>query len=225
MKKLAVCECCGNIFMIGDRVWKYRGDKLCSEECARKAEFLGKQGKWKNTTDEKDESNAKMKEIKLTIDGEVIKLTDEQLKMLGVESNKRINPFETVVKFEDYYSVEKNNEIYAYMDTGSSVDNQLYTDVNYFNDKDFAKQVALHQLLYRKLLKYAYDNEFEDEEWNGNNMHAYIIYNSTKKNYDVRWTRDEKEPCTVYFKTPTRATAALNEVVMPFVKEHPEFVW
>jgi hypothetical protein len=225
MKKLAVCECCGNIFMIGDRVWKYRGDKLCSEECARKAEFLGKQGKWKNTTDEKDESNAKMKEIKLTIDGEVIKLTDEQLKMLGVESNKRINPFETVVKFEDYYSVEKNNEIYAYMDTGSSVDNQLYTAVNYFNDKDFAKQVALHQLLYRKLLKYAYDNEFEDEEWNGNNMHAYIIYNSTKKNYDVRWTRDEKEPCTVYFKTPTRATAALNEVVMPFVKEHPEFVW
>lgn len=225
MKKLAVCECCGNIFMIGDRVWKYRGDKLCSEECARKAEFLGKQGKWKNTTDEKDESNAKMKEIKLTIDGEVIKLTDEQLKMLGVESNKRINPFERVVKFEDYYSVEKNNEIYAYMDTGSSVDNQLYTDVNYFNDKDFAKQVALHQLLYRKLLKYAYDNEFEDEEWNGNNMHAYIIYNSTKKNYDVRWTRDEKEPCTVYFKTPTRATAALNEVVMPFVKEHPEFVW
>ena len=225
MKKLAVCECCGNIFMIGDRVWKYRGDKLCSEECARKAEFLGKQGKWKNTTDEKDESNAKMKEIKLTIDGEVIKLTDEQLKMLGVESNKRINPFETVVRFEDYYSVEKNNEIYAYMDTGSSVDNQLYTDVNYFNDKDFAKQVALHQLLYRKLLKYAYDNEFEDEEWNGNNMHAYIIYNSTKKNYDVRWTRDEKEPCTVYFKTPTRATAALNEVVMPFVKEHPEFVW
>ncbi len=145
--------------------------------------------------------------------------------MLGVESNKRINPFETVVKFEDYYSVEKNNEIYAYMDTGSSVDNQLYTAVNYFNDKDFAKQVALHQLLYRKLLKYAYDNEFEDEEWNGNNMHAYIIYNSTKKNYDVRWTRDEKEPCTVYFKTPTRATAALNEVVMPFVKEHPEFVW
>lgn len=187
---------------------------------------------WNHDTDEEKSTknifkkeNEKMKEIKLTIDGEEVKLTDEQLKMLGVESNKRINPFETVVRFEDYYSVEKNNEIYAYMNTDSSVDNRLYAAVNYFNDKDFAKQVALHQLLYRKLLKYAYDNEFEDEEWNGNNMHAYIIYNSTKKNYDVRWTRDEKEPCTVYFKTPTRATAALNEVVMPFVKEHPEFVW
>ena len=99
------------------------------------------------------------------------------------------------------------------------------SESNYFNDKNFANQVALHQLLYRKLLKYAYDNGFEDEEWNGTNMHAYIIYNFTRKDYDIRWTRSEKEPGTVYFKTPTRATAALNEVVMPFVKEHPEFVW
>ena len=56
MKKLAVCECCGNIFMMGDRVWEYRGDKLCSEKCARKAEFLGKQGKWKNDIDKKKEN-------------------------------------------------------------------------------------------------------------------------------------------------------------------------
>ena len=99
------------------------------------------------------------------------------------------------------------------------------SESNYFNDKNFANQVALHQLLYRKLLKYAYDNEFEDEEWDETKMHAYIIYNFTRKDYDIRWTRNEKEPGTVYFKTPTRATAALNEVVMPFVKEHPEFVW
>ena len=99
------------------------------------------------------------------------------------------------------------------------------SESNYFNDKNFANQVALHQLLYRKLLKYAYDNEFEDEEWDETKMHAYIIYNFTRKDYDIRWTRNEKEPGTVYFKTPTRATAALSEVVMPFVKEHPEFVW
>ena len=100
------------------------------------------------------------------------------------------------------------------------------SESNYFNDEQFANQVALHQLLYRKLLKFAYDNECEDTtEWDGTKMHAYIIYNFTRKNYDIRWTRNEKEPGTVYFKTPTMATAALNEVVMPFVKEHPEFVW
>ena len=162
----------------------------------------------------------------IVINGKKTELVEEQLKALGIEvETKRKNPFDEVIRFEDYYFVEKNNEVHAYMKTDSSVDNQMYTSVNYFNDKAFAEQIALHQLLYRKLLKYAYDNEFEDEEWDGTKMHAYIIYNFTRKNYDIRWTRNEKEPGTVYFKTPTQATAAFNEVVMPFMKDHPEFKW
>lgn len=187
---------------------------------------------WDHDTDEEESTknilkkeNKEMKEIKLTIDGKEVQLTDEQLKALGAEANKRINPFEKVIRFKDYYFVEKTNEVYAYMDTDSLVDDQLYASANYFNDKAFAKQVALHQLLYRKLLKYSYDNKCEDQEWNGTNVHVYIIYNSTKKDYDTRWTRNEKEPGTVYFKSAIWATAAINEVVMPFVREHPEFEW
>ena len=165
-----------------------------------------------------------MKEIKLTIDGKEIQLTDEQLKMLGIEPEKK-NPFDRVGNGDRFFAIDNMNGIQTCTEMSYARDEAYYNGINYFNDKKFAKQVALHQLLYRKLLKYSYDNEFEDEEWNGTNMHAYIIYNFTRKNYDIRWTRDEKEPGTVYFKTPTRATAALNEVVMPFVKEHPEFVW
>ena len=165
-----------------------------------------------------------MKEIKLTIDGEEVRLTDEQLKMLGIAT--RNNPFDrTSNPCREYFYTDAFGSVGVGSEEYSDVWKQLGNAANYFNDKNFAKQVALHQLLYRKLLKYAYDNEFEDEEWNGTKMHAYIIYNFTRKDYDIRWTRNEKEPGTVYFKTPTRATAALNEVVMPFVKEHPEFVW
>ena len=169
-----------------------------------------------------------MKEIKLTIDGKEIQLTEEQAKALKLEflmKMKSSNPFERVEKYTEYYCIKEIGEIYNYYDKGDLFDESVYAESNYFNDKAFAEQVALHQLLYRKLLKYAYDNEFEDEEWDGTKMHAYIIYNFTRKDYDIRWTRNEKEPGTVYFKTPTRATAALNEVVMPFIKEHPEFVW
>ena len=170
--------------------------------------------------------NKKMKEIKLTIDGKEIQLTDEQLKMLGIEpEKKRKNPFDRVAEDEVYFQIGIDGDVFPLYEYGTTADEDSVLCVNYFNDEAFAKQVALHQLLYRKLLKYAYDNEFEDEEWNGTKMHAYIIYNFTRKDYDIRWTRNEKEPGTVYFKTPTRATAALNEVVMPFVKEHPEFVW
>ena len=224
MKKLAVCEYCGNIFMMGDRVWTYRGDKFCSEDCASKAEYLGKQGKWKNDMDKKEKENKEMKEIKLTIDGKEVQLTEEQLRMLGIEPKKK-NPFDRVGNGDKFFAIDNMNGIQTCIEMSYARDEAYYNGINYFNEKQFAKQIALHQLLYRKLLKYAYDNEFEDEEWNGTNMHAYIIYNFTRKDYDIRWTRNEKEPGTVYFKTPTRATAALNEVVMPFVKEHPEFVW
>lgn len=188
---------------------------------------------WNHDTDEEkstknilQKKDKKMKEIKLTIDGKEVKLTDEQLKMLGIEpEKKRKNPFERVTEDEVYFQIGIDGDVFSLYEYGTTSDEDSVLCVNYFNDEAFAKQVALHQLLYRKLLKYAYDNEFEDEEWNGTNMHAYIIYNFTRKDYDIRWTRNEKEPGTVYFKTPTRATAALNEVVMPFVKEHPEFVW
>ena len=157
------------------------------------------------------------------ISGKKIELTDEQIKALGFEVRK--NPFLKVAVDNMYYFISHFGDIDRHRQAKDLEDDMLFNNVNYFNDEVFANQVALHQLLYRKLLKYAYDNEFEDEEWNGTNMHAYIIYNFTRKDYDIRWTRNEKEPGTVYFKTSTRATAALNEVVMPFVKEHPEFVW
>lgn len=167
-----------------------------------------------------------MKEIKLTIDGKEVHLTDEQLRMLGIEpEKKRKNPFERAKYHDLYYYVYEDSDVWSDTDVCVDADDRRYDAANYFNDKDFAKQVALHQLLYRKLLKYAYDNELEDEEWNGTNAHVYIIYNSTKKDYDTRWTRNEKEPGAVYFKSNTWATAALNEVVKPFMKEHPEFVW
>ena len=157
------------------------------------------------------------------INGKKIELTEKQIKALGFEVRK--NPFLKVAVDNMYYFISHFGDIDRYRQAKDLEDDMLFNNINYFNDEHFANQVALHQLLYRKLLKYAYDNEFEDKEWNGTNMHAYIIYNFTRKNYDIRWTRDEKEPGTVYFKTPTRATAALNEVVMPFVKEHPDFVW
>lgn len=166
-----------------------------------------------------------MKEIKLTINGEEVQLTDKQLKALGIEvETKRKNPFEKVVRFEDYYFVEKNNEVHAYMETDSLVDNQIYTSANYFNDKAFAEQVALHQLLYRKLLKFAYDNECEDVEWNPRHAHWYIYYDIVNDNFCTN-ANDSFKHQEVYFSTRRWAERAIEEVVKPFVKEHPDFVW
>ena len=167
-----------------------------------------------------------MKEIKLTIDGKEIQLTDEQLKMLGIEpEKKRKNPFERVSGDDKYYYAIVSGDVLRHVDINDKTDRRLYNAINYFNDKTFAEQVALHQLLYRKLLKFSYDNGYEDtEEWNGGNEHWAIRYNSYRNEFRLYY-QDGYKAHEVYFSSEEGAKRAIKEVVEPFMKEHPEFVW
>lgn len=158
----------------------------------------------------------------IVINGKRTELTDEQLKALGIEVRK--NPFERVEPGDDYYYVSSNNNVGVYTDSSEWMDNRLYAVSNYFNEKKFANQVALHQLLYRKLLKFSYDNDCEDKEWNGTNDHWLILYYPLNDDFVIANVQCVKE-YTVYFSTEEGASRAISEVIRPFMKEHPEFVW
>lgn len=116
-----------------------------------------------------------------------------------------------------------NNSIQNYVDENDTRDRNVYNAVNYFNEA-FAKQVALHQLLYRKLLKFTYDNKCEDLEWDSNNEHYYIRYDYYWQYFDVEMARSRKS-ADVFFSSKENAQRAIKEVVEPFIKEHPEFIW
>ena len=164
-----------------------------------------------------------MKEIKLTIDGKEVQLTEEQLKALGTKVRK--NPFERTKYHGLYYYVYEDNDVWSDTDLCADADNRRYDAANYFNDRQFAEQVALHQLLYHKLLKYTYDNECEDKaEWDGKNAHWVIRYNENRNEF-CSYDQDGYKARDVYFSSKEGAERASKEVVEPFMKEHPEFVW
>ena len=164
-----------------------------------------------------------MKEIKLTIDGKEIQLTDEQLRMLGIEVKK--NPFDRVSGDDKYYYAIVSDDVLRRVDINDKADRRLYNAINYFNDEAFAKQVSLHQLLYRKLLKFVYDNECEDAaEWDGKNAHWAIRYNEHRNEF-CSYYQDGYKARDVYFSSKEGAERAIKEVVEPFMKEHPEFKW
>lgn len=167
-----------------------------------------------------------MSENYIVINGKRVELTDEQLKALGIEMKPtRKNPFEKVVKGFTYYIINRHGDVDAYTQSDDAVDDTLLKCCNYFNDDSIAQQVALHQLLYRKLLKFAYDNGFEDTaEWDGENCHWLIEYVCTTKDFIVHPHYDCKSQ-GVYFSSDEGAKRAGNEVIMPFMKEHPDFVW
>ena len=152
------------------------------------------------------------------INGKKIELTEKQIKALGFEIRKPL--FERVTDGGPYYFIS----CYGDIDADSREDDRLFDNVNYFNDEYFANQVALHQLLYRKLLKFAYENDCEDREWGTEHEHWHIYYDtpSGKFNIDVN---DAFKYQGVYFSTRESARRAIEEVVKPFMKEHPEFVW
>lgn len=158
------------------------------------------------------------------INGKRIELTDEQVKTLGIE---RKNPFERVNGDVDdkYYYIRASADVSDHRDINDNTDKLLYKVSNYFNDRAFANQVALHQLLYRKLLKFAYDNECEDNQtWNKVNCHYYIGYNINEGRFYTDATVAFKHN-DVWFCSRDSANCAIDEVIKPFMKEHPEFVW
>ena len=157
----------------------------------------------------------------IVINGKKTELTEEQLKQLGIEC-KRKNPFDRVALNENYYAFK--TDIVPLKECNDITDKVLYDNAYYFNDKDFAIQVAFHELLNRKLLKYAYDNEAEDCVWNNVKSHYRIVKNS---NNDFVVLKDimYKTLWAVYFSTEEVATQAIKDVVEPFMEEHPEFVW
>lgn len=123
-----------------------------------------------------------MSENYIVINGKKAELTNEQMELLGIKVRK--NPFERVSKNESYYNISNKTHVECYTEAEDGVDQGLYNTVNYFNDEQFANQVALHQLLYRKLLKFAYDNECEDTKgWDGNNIHWTIGYSVDYKTF------------------------------------------
>lgn len=166
-----------------------------------------------------------MNENYIVINGKKAELTEEQLTALGIEK-ERENPFKRTSNLcGEYFYTDAFGSVGVGSEEYSDVWKQLWNVGNYFNDKRFAYQVALHQLLYRKLLKFAYDNGCEDTaEWDGSNLHWVIRYSDNRKEVDSYYQTGSKGN-DVYFSTEEGTERAIKEVVEPFVKEHPDFVW
>lgn len=170
----------------------------------------------------------------IMLDGKKIVLTEEQVAQLRNDDSasyvpSRFNPCDRT-KGSYWYCMDDRKSLVSVeiRDTHEHFDNELYDGVaNYFNDEDFARHVALNMLLYRKLLQYAYNNDLvDDKPWDGATPHAFIAqYIAGQFAISYIWTT--KSPCTVYFKSEVAAKMALENVVQPFIAEHPNFrvVW
>lgn len=160
-----------------------------------------------------------MNDTYLMINGKKIELTDEQKKALGIVEK---NCFDRV---DFYHYIGIYGKIDYIKDNDDDVDNQLYAVANYCTDKDLMHQRALHETLNRLLWRYSMTHDGDKIDWNELTCKYAIYYSHSLKQFGIWEMIYCKTENAVYFYSREIALSAIEEIIKPFMKEHPDFIW
>lgn len=156
----------------------------------------------------------------LMFNGKRIDLTEEQVKTFMAEEKK--NPFARAEKGDKYFGINVDGTVGEDVEEEWYVDDCCFSVANYCTDKAMMEQRALHETLNRLLWRYS-EEHGGDGEWNGVDKHWMI--NRTDKNIMVNFSYRNKTNGAVHFKNHEAALSAIEEIVKPFMAQHPDFVW
>ena len=166
---------------------------------------------------------------KLILDGVEYNLSDSLVAKLKEEIaiNDAVRRDKSVFDRVDgkrYYFVDKFGVVGTYIDDGAPTDDALYAVANYCRDKEMMEQRALHETLDRLLWRYS-ETHGGDNSWATTDNRHHCIYMGVANGLSVTYFVAAKVQGVVYFKDEETAQSAIEEVVKPFLAEHPEFVW
>lgn len=105
------------------------------------------------------------------------------------------------------------------------LNNARYACGNVCKDEDVMKQRALHETLNRLLWRASIIARDSVKSWNHFNKHHYIYFDKDSDSLKVGYNDIWKSQGTCYFPTKKSAEDAIKNIIKPFMKEHPDFVW
>jgi hypothetical protein len=155
-----------------------------------------------------------IKELKNVISSASVQLQSLEIKLnqlIGGTENKQINPWERADLGNDYYYISRHIDIEQVIEMNGSFDKKCYEQANYFTCKELAEQIAFEQSLYRKLQRFADENNERDIDWGGNCEYLYrICFNHDKKDFNLDHNFTYQTFGTVYFTSRTIAQKAID---------------
>lgn len=137
------------------------------------------------------------------------------------EKEEEESPFAQMYD-KPYYFITSYGDVDVNNDSNSFTDDNRHRVANYCADEELMRQRALHETLNRLLWRH---REIWDKDgpWDGEHQHWYIM--NRKGEFTVDFTMTYYIQGVVYFSLRDNAVDAIDNVVVPFMKEHPEFVW
>lgn len=149
---------------------------------------------------------------------------EKELKRFKKELSKVDNtPYGELIDGNPYFYVSDYGSVGLLKNISSCYNTRMHNNANYFSDKDFAKKVCAEQTLTNLLRKYTYEHGWSDDLWDDEIRTKYLIfYNHKTKLFDTGLTVTCEIVKGIYFIDNKTADNAIKEIVIPFVKEHPE---
>lgn len=144
---------------------------------------------------------------------------------ISEEKTEKETPF-TQVYDKDYYFIRSDGCVEVENESNSFCDDEHHKVANYCADRELMCQRALHETLNRLLWRFSLENG-GDNEWDGIACHWYITLQDGvgEKKLGVEWTSQWHHQGVVFFSSIRAAERAIDEIIKPFMKEHPDFVW
>lgn len=168
------------------------------------------------------------KEAYIEIDGKRTQLTVEQMKALGIyeEPKANANPFERTQIHKQFYYINLIGQVEYFEDIRGNLSDKLFNVANYCTDKKLMEQRALHETLNRLLWRFSMENDGDKINWNNIDQRKYLIYFDHESNkFSVTDYRFMKVDGCVYFYSKSIAQKAIDEIVRPFMRRNPDFIW
>jgi len=166
-----------------------------------------------------------MNENYLMINGKRVDLTEEQIKKLGLKVEKDYFKKDEFLS-ETYYFINSAGNILDTKDLSERIDKERYNVANYCTNEPLLQQRALHETLSRLLWRFSMQNDGDKIDWNNNTCDKYYIYLDKQVNkFNINANNYCSTQGIIYFYSKEIAEKAIQEIVIPFMDEHPEFVW
>ena len=159
----------------------------------------------------------------IMLDGKKIPLTDEQVKLIQADVPER-SPFDRAHHGGTYFSVISNFELNENCECSSHLDDKIFNSSNYCTDKNIMRQHALHMQLNNLLWRYSMTHGGDSIDWYDRSKAKVVIYyNAALDKFGCSRCAGFKYFGDVPFDSEETAIAAIEEIVKPFIAEHPDF--
>ncbi len=159
----------------------------------------------------------------IMLDGKKIPLTDEQVKLIQADLPEK-SPFDRVKGGEQYYAICSDFSLVCEPEAETKLDHKRFNVGNYCTDKDIMEQHALHMKLNNLLWRYSMTHGGDSIDWDdGGEIKVTIFYDTETDKFGTGDYSILKYFGAVPFANEETAEAAIEEIVKPFVAEHPDF--